>query len=189
MRHQIWIATMIGLALLTTGCATPKGASGEEKRQNILQMRDQALAALYAKEPAAKAEIERSPGYAVFSDTGMALLILGGGHGYGVVVDNASKQNTYMQMRQVSVGAGVGLKDFRVVFVFQDPQAMHKFVNEGWEFGAEAEAGAKSGEKGGQVGQAGTFSSGMKIYQMTESGLVLRAALPLTKYRRYDELN
>jgi hypothetical protein len=41
---------------------------------------------------------------------------------------------------------------------------------------------------GGSVGGA-AYTSGIKIYQMTHAGIEIRAALPLTKYYRYDELN
>lgn len=187
MKKTLLMVLMFGL--VAAGCSKPKGDTGEDKRASLKTMQEDTLARLYAAKPEAKAEINAAPGYAVFSNVGVGLLVLGTGQGYGVAVDNANGKETYMRMAQVSVGLGVGLKDFRAVFVFEDRETMDKFVNKGWQFGGEAEAGASSGEKGGQVGGAASANDKIKIYQFTESGVVLRAAVPLTKYWKYEELN
>jgi lipid-binding SYLF domain-containing protein len=183
------VAGLAAVMLLAGGCATPDGSTGQDKQNAILNMRYDTLNTLFQQQPAARNEIQAAPGYAVFSNVGVSVLILGTGQGYGVVVDNQKKQPTYMKMAQASVGLGIGLKDFRAVFVFRDRETMTRFVDNGWEFGGEAEAGVKSGDKGGEVGGADSFKNGIKVYQMTEAGVVLRAAVPMTKYWRYDELN
>ena len=53
---------------------------------------------------------------------------------------------------------------------------MNKFINEGWEFGANADAAAKAGDKGVAVGGE-VVLDGITIYQLTESGLALRPRL------------
>jgi hypothetical protein len=40
------------------------------------------------------------------------------------VRDNKTGRDTYMKMGEVGVGLGVGIKDFRAVFVFHSPEVM-----------------------------------------------------------------
>jgi lipid-binding SYLF domain-containing protein len=121
--NRILVTLSLALTALV-GCASPKGDTGQAKRESVLGMEKNALAELYAKKPETKAEIANAPGYAVFSDMGMGLLILGSGNGFGVVTDNQTGQKIYMKMVQGSVGLGVGLKDYRTVLVFQDRKTM-----------------------------------------------------------------
>lgn len=93
-----------------------------------------------------------------------------------------------MNMGEAGIGLGLGVKDFRAVFIFHDRETMSSFVNSGWEFGAHADAAAKAGDKGGAVGGE-ILLDGVTIYQMTESGLALQATLKGTKYWKEHELN
>lgn len=201
MKHSLWYRnqhgrstklclTLLSLFVIATvaGCSTPAGTSSSEKRQAILDMKDSTLLELYEAKPHTKKMIKKAAGYAVFSDISVNVIFVSGGNGYGVVVDNSSKEKTYMKMAQVGVGLGLGLKDFRAVFVFHHKDVLRKFIDKGWEFGAHADAAAKSGEKGGAVTGAASFKD-MEIYQFTKSGLALQATIAGTKYWKYHELN
>jgi lipid-binding SYLF domain-containing protein len=52
---------------------------------------------------------------------------------------------------EVQAGLGIGVKKFRVVFVFESESALNAFINSGWEAGGEATAAAKAGDKGGDL--------------------------------------
>ena len=93
-----------------------------------------------------------------------------------------------MKMGEAGVGFGLGVKDFRAVFVFHNRAVMEKFISSGWEFGGQADAAAKAGEKGAAIGGEAVFD-GITIYQMTESGLALQATVKGTKYWKDEELN
>lgn len=75
------------------------------------------------------------PGYAVFSNLGVKILLAGSGSGKGIAVNNKSKKETFMKMLQVQAGLGIGVKKFRVVFVFDNEKALDSFVNAGWQLG------------------------------------------------------
>jgi len=94
-----------------------------------------------------------------------------------------------MNMGLVNVGLGVGIKDFRAVFVFLNRDVMHTFVDKGWEFGGEADVALKSEEKGEAESGAASFKQDIIIYQMTEAGIALKAGLKGQKFWRNDELN
>lgn len=55
---------------------------------------------------------------------------------------------------------------------------MENFINVGWSAGGQADAAAKSGDKGASVvGTALEITPGVRPYQLTESGLALALAL------------
>lgn len=188
MRSSISLLPFV-LAGMSLACATPKGATIEEKREYVLRVRDEALIDLYRERPEVESKIEAAPGYGVFSNIGTQLLVLGTGHGFGVVVDNETSDKTFMRMGQLGLGLGIGVQDFRAVFVFHDPEVLARFVDQGWEFSGEADAAAKSGDKGGAVSGAGSFEEAIEVYQFTKAGLALEASIRGTKYWLDDDLN
>ena len=184
--------TVLGLILAITaaaGCVSPKGATVSEKRASVLTMRDETLADLYARKPELKKRVEGAAGYGSFSNIGTNIIFTTTGSGYGIVVNNKTGEKTYMKMAELGLGLGLGIKDFRAVFVFHNEDVLNKFVNKGWKFGAEADVAAKSGEKGGAVGAAGVSGSAIEVYQLTKTGIALQASIVGTKYWRDKDLN
>lgn len=163
--------------------------STEEKRDDIRDMREEVLTELFDQRPQVREEIDISEGYAVFSNVGVQVLLIGGGGGRGVVRDMKSGKDTFMKMANAGVGLGIGIKDFRTVFVFHDRKALTDFIEKGWDFSGEADAAAKSNSKGGEFGEAAGFSKKVSIYQFTQTGLALQASLKGTKYWRNKKLN
>ena len=187
--HCLSLLGLVGLVLTIVSCATPQGSTIPEKRNAVRQMQQATLAEFYAAKPDMRARLPQAAGYGVFSNRGSGLLLLSTGNGYGIVTDNSTRKETIMRMAQVGVGLGVGMKDYRVVFVFHDPQVLAQFVDQGWDFGAQADAAAKTGEQGGAASEAVSATPGMEIYQFTETGLALRAGLAGTKYWKDADLN
>ena len=119
----------------------------------------------------------------------MKILVAGGGSGKGIAVNNKTKATTYMRMAEVQAGLGFGAKKFQVVWVFETESALNNFVNSGWEFGAQATAAAKTGDKGTAYQGALAVSPGVWIYQMTDKGLALELTAKGTKYYKDSDLN
>ncbi len=174
--------------LILNGCTTTRGASKAEKQQAILEMKNQTLEQLFKIKPHTKAQIFAAPGFAVFSNANINIILASFGGGYGVVKNMGTGQHTYMNMGEVGIGLGLGAKDFRIVMVFDSQQVMDKFVNQGWVFGGQADAAAKASDKGAAVGGEAVFN-GITVYQLTETGLALQATVKGTKYWKSDELN
>ncbi|MDH3900635.1 MAG: YSC84-related protein, partial [Gammaproteobacteria bacterium] len=135
-----------------------------------------------------KSQIASAPGYAVFSNANVNLIFASFSGGQGVVKDNSTGKQTYMKMGEAGIGLGLGVKDFRAVFVFHDRDTLQTFIDSGWQFGGHADAAAKANEKGAAVGGE-VLLDGVTVYQMTESGLALQATLKGTKYWKDTELN
>jgi lipid-binding SYLF domain-containing protein len=174
---------------LLTGFFGPEGENPDEERQTIQKMRQDTLKNLYTYHPAAEQSVANAVGYAVFSNIGINLLLLSTANGYGVAHNNETGKETYMKMWSGGVGIGIGVKDFRGVFVFTTKDAFETFVESGWQAGAQADAAAKSGESGGAADSAIDVGPGVELYQLTENGLALQATIQGTKYWKNDDLN
>ena len=161
----------------------------ENKQKDIRNMAQDTLQRLYKAEPKAESAVAAAAGYAVFSNLGVKILVAGSGTGQGLAVDNKSKRETFMKMLELQAGLGMGVKKFRVVFVFDNEKVFNSFVNSGWQFGGQATAAAKTGDKGGAMAGAVSVSDGVWMYQLTDKGLALEITAKSTKYYKDDALN
>lgn len=185
-RFQLGLLLTV-VSFVLAGCATT-GKSPAEQRQIIRNMATGVLNELYAMKDSVRAEVSGAPGYAVFSNANVNLILASFAGGQGVVKNNRTGKNTYMNMGEVGIGLGAGVKDYRLVFVFHDAATMNGFIEQGWSFGGQADAAVKAGDKGGAVGGE-AIVNGATVYQLTESGLALQATLKGTKYWRDADLN
>jgi lipid-binding SYLF domain-containing protein len=190
MKFIRFLIVLVCLAGVATVAVADDEKDKEKERTEIRQMSHQTLARLYKEEPSAKAAIKKAYGYAVFSNTGIKILFGGSGRGEGVAIRNKDKTETFMKMFEIQAGLGMGVKKFRVIFVFDNQRAFDGFVNSGWEFGGQATAAAKtSPEKGGSMAGAASVSDGVWMYQMTDKGLALEFTGKGTKYSKDEDLN
>ncbi|MDX9911048.1 MAG: hypothetical protein RBS39_04375 [Phycisphaerales bacterium] len=188
VKHAALALALFAPAALVA-CAGPKGDTVAEQQKSVKETRDETLKMFYDHDASLKGKVSKAAGYGVFSNVGVKVIFVSGGGGYGVVHNNKSKKDTYMKMGEAGVGLGLGVKDFRALFIFKDESTLQTFIDKGWEFGAEADAAAKSGDKGGAASGKGDVDSGIEIYQITESGLALSATIGGTKYWKDDKLN
>ncbi len=183
------MASGLVVVMFAAGCAAPRGKSIAEKRSYVEEMRQTTLDSVQATTPEVAAKTRSAPGYAVFSNIGVAWIIGGGGNGYGIVVDNKTGGKTYMRVIRGSLGLGLGVKEYKAVIVFNDSQTLNKFVTSGWEFGGEATAAADTGKTGGNVAASGSATPGLEVYQFTDRGLYLRADIQAAKCYPDKDLN
>jgi lipid-binding SYLF domain-containing protein len=167
----------------------PKGNTISEKKAAVRTMRKDTLNELYRIHPIAKQELKKAKGYAVFSNAGLNLFLLSTGSGWGIAHDNSTGKDVYMKMYSAGVGIGLGVKDFRGIFIFTAKEAYTKFVEEGWQAGGQADAAAKSGEKGGSAETAMDIAPGVKLYQITKNGIAIQATIQGSKYWKDNDLN
>jgi lipid-binding SYLF domain-containing protein len=94
-----------------------------------------------------------------------------------------------MAYGEVSAGVGLGIKTFDLIFVFDDAQAMTSFINKGWEYTGEATAAAKHGDQGAARTEAHSVSPGVRVYQLTSTGLAAELTIKGTRYFKDPKLN
>jgi len=174
------------LAVSFSSAAFAKDAATE--RSDIRKMCDGALNTLYKAKPKLKSVVAKAPGYGCFSSFGVTLIV-GGAGGKGLVHDKATGKDTYMAMAQASAGVEVGIKDYREVVIFHNAEAMHKFVESGWEATAGGGASAAADGSGGTAEKGGTFTDSMTFYPMTKNGLSAGGSVGGRKYWKDKDLN
>lgn len=190
MKFNRFLIALACLLAITSLAAAGEEKDKEKERTAIRQMSQETLARLYKAQPSAKAAVGKAYGYAVFSNTGVKILLGGSGKGKGVAINKQTNAETFMKMLEIQAGLGMGVKKFRVIFVFDNEKAFNGFVNSGWEFGGQASAAAKtSPEKGGSMEGAASVSDGVWMYQLTDKGLALELTGKGTKYSKDDDLN
>ena len=160
--------------LLTVAAVTlsfvATGALAQDKAKMQAEVRakaQQSLNDFYKANPALKAAVQKAPGYAVFSTYGFSFL-LGGAGGKGVVHNNKTKKDTFMELGAASAGLQIGAEEERYLFVFKDAGAMQRFIDSGWVATTEGGAGAGAG-KTSSGGTAGLFTGG-EVYSLTKKG-------------------
>jgi lipid-binding SYLF domain-containing protein len=171
----------------------PAGVPNEGKiiqaRHQVREMAQDALATLYELQPGARQTLESSAGYAVFSTFGIKLFFAGGTTGKGVVVNQLTNRQTFMQMAQVQGGLGFGVNKNRLIFVFANQPALSNFVNQGWEFGAQANLSVMAGGQGGMYSGAISVAPGVYLYQLTDTGLSATLTVSGTRFFKDTSLN
>jgi len=175
--------------LVLLSAFTVLAKSKEEKQAEARKKADATLQKLYKAKPSAQAAVKSAAGYAVFNSGGAKILVAGAGRGSGIAVDKTTQKVTYMKMREIQAGLGMGVKKFSTIFVFETKDALEKFINSGWEFGGQSTAAAKTGDGGGSLQGAVSVSPGVWMYQLTDKGLALELTGKGTKYFKDDELN
>ncbi len=183
--------TLSLICLFTIASCTTTGIGGgnaAERRQSILDMRQNVLTELYSIKPDTRVQIGSAAGYAVFTNANINLILASFGGGVGVVRNNETDDDTFMRMGEVGIGLGAGVKDFRAVFVFHDREALDRFMDVGIAVGGQADAAAKAGDLGAAVGGEAIVDN-VTVYQLTQSGLALQATIKGTRYWRDSQLN
>jgi lipid-binding SYLF domain-containing protein len=158
-----------------------------KKQAEIKKVAQTSLQKFYKARPELKGEIEKAPGYAVFTTYGLSFIV-GGAGGKGIAHDNKTKKDTFMHMAQASAGAQVGIAESETLIVFASQKDLDDFINKGWE--ASGGGSVQAGAKGKSVGPAsGGQGAEAKTYTLTKNGLQVGLAVAGTKFWKDKELN
>lgn len=185
--HTLLAAFGAALALaIAPAFAAPKTKA--EKQDEIRAAASAALEKFYKTEPKIKAEVEKAPGFAVFTSYGLSFVI-GGAGGSGLAHDNKTDHDTFMNMALASAGVQAGITQNDVLLVFKTEAALKHFIDKGWDVGAggAASGGVKSKTAGGGVGE--NFVNDALYYTLTKNGLEIGAAVAGTKFWKEKSLN
>lgn len=185
VRHAGFVPVLVVFALC--GCAS-LGDTPADKRQAVLEMRDDTLARLYREKPGARERIAEAAGWGVFDAASQNLILLQTGGGYGVLT-SATGETTFMKVGGAGVGFGIGLKDYREVIIFRNRSDFDEFRDSGWEASGQAEVTAQAGNRGGSASGKQSIDMDVTTYQMMESGIALQATVGASKYWKWRELN
>src|SRR3954449_752365 len=141
------VASVLVITLLA-GCLASAKDSPAKKREKARKMAATTLEDLYKLQPASEELIRKARGYAVFNNMGTNLFLLSTARGAGLAVNSKTRQDTFMKMISAGAGLGFGVKDYRVIFLFETEGALAKFVDSGWAAETQADAAAKTSKSG-----------------------------------------
>lgn len=158
--------------------------SRAKEKQTIDKNAQKALSRLFKESKKAKELYDNGTGYAVFDSREFAFLIKTG-FGSGVAVNKLNKSRTYMKMASAGANVGGGVKYIQVIFIFPTQKSLNNFINNGWT--ADADASAVGGKDSSQIGM--TLADGTKIYQLVDTGIMLKMSIGGTKYWKDSDLN
>ena len=131
---------MAALAMLSTGCTTTGGASGDPaaQRASIDAAVDSALTRLYPQARGSQELVASSRGMLVFPSFVSAGFIVGGASGQGALRE-AGKTTGYYRMTEASVGLLAGAQSQAVFILFMTQDALSRFeASNGWTAGVDA---------------------------------------------------
>ncbi len=193
------IVVVIAIALLVSSSGAGKASAAEKsdvssveaakKRDALLKIRDDALEDFYATKPEIKEELTKAVGYAVFDASQVNIVLFVGGTGGGVLVENETGKETFMKMRRVGTGPGIGYKSFRQLMIFKDRSLLDQFRTLGADVGASADATMKIGDKGVALAPNVSFNPLLSVYQITDRGVLLQANWGAVAYQPDAGLN
>jgi len=182
------ILTTAAVALSLVACAGTPSSEKEGKQAEVRKATQASLEKFYNAQPKLQSAVENAPGYGIFTTYGISFIV-GGSGGEGLVHNNRTKTDTFMDAAQASAGLQVGAAQTDTLIIFDTQEAMQKFIDKGWVAGggAVAQAGA-SGESVGP-GVGGNVIANAKYYTLTPNGLQAGVAAAGTKYWKSKDLN
>ena len=173
------------LALLTlgllAGCqhTTPQSEEARDNRHDEVQT---ALREMNRADPDLQEFLNKSAGYAMFSDVGKAGFIVGAAVGNGEAYEGGQMVG-YCKIIQGSVGLQAGAQAFDELVVFETRQAMRKFEDEKLEFGANASAIVlKAG-----AAKTASFRDGVAVFVHPKGGAMAELSVSGQKFQ-YEAL-
>jgi lipid-binding SYLF domain-containing protein len=167
---------VIGLLMPLLGC-NPEPKS-DTQRANLRDDSDVTLRRFEREDPSLREFLDKAVGYVVFPSVGKAGFGVGGAYGRGVVYDG-SNTTGFATLTQASLGLQAGAQDFSEIVVFGTREAMNKFKDGKFEFGANAsaviiKAGAASNT---------SFREGVAVFTATKGGAMFELSLSGQKLR------
>jgi lipid-binding SYLF domain-containing protein len=132
-------ASLAAIALLSSGCTTTSGATGDPaaRRQAIDAAADSALSRLYQQAGGSQELVASARGVLIFPTFVSAGFIVGGASGQGVL-RKGGKSTGYYRMTEASVGLLAGAQSQAVFILFMTDGALSRFeASRGWTAGVD----------------------------------------------------
>jgi hypothetical protein len=159
-----------------------------QKRQATIEMAKTGLDALIKQNPKVKEEIEKAPGYAVFSATNINVVLIVLARGEGVLYDKRRKEPVFMQDLKTGEGLGAGYQTQYQIVIFKTTSAIDQFLLtsiDGQKGGVDVDANFSAGS-GGTIR---SFNPDITFYTVGLSGYDLQANYGGTLYLVDQQLN
>jgi lipid-binding SYLF domain-containing protein len=180
-------ASVAALTVLSTGCTTTGGATGDPdaRRRTINADVDNALTRLYREASGSQELVARSAGVLVFPSVVSGGFIVAGSHGQGAL-RKAGKTAGYYTISAASVGLTAGGQSRALFILFMTPDALKRFEqSSGWTAGVDASVTMINvGASGGISTQ--TAQQPVVGFALSNAGLMADVSVNGTRVNRLD---
>jgi len=164
MHSRLLLLTPI-LLLMLQACTSIPVEQRADRRAQIYNEAQDTIEKLIAQDPSIATKLENAAGYFVSQVSAAHVAVLGGGQGIGVLVENQTGDRTYLNVKRFDLGAGLGVRYFRVLMIIED-QAKLADIRNGITFrgvGSNLAAGEKANEALSTVGK------GISVHILSEN--------------------
>ena len=117
------------LLLALQACTSIPIEQRADKRVQIDREAAETIEKLVEQDPAIAAKLESAAGYFVSRVSAAQVAVLGGGQGIGVLVENRTGDRTYMNLKRFDLGAGLGVRYFRVLMIIENQERLEDIRN------------------------------------------------------------
>jgi len=172
-QHRLFrrLLSLLIVLFVIQACTSIPVAQREDKRAQLDQEAAETIAEMLELDPAIGQELEEAAGYFVSRVSAANLAFIGGGQGIGVLVDRQSGDRTYMNVKRFDLGAGLGVRYYRVLLIIEGKDKLEAF-RDGWTFrgvATDMAAGKAGSEATSQAGE------GFSVHILSELGASVAA--------------
>ncbi len=179
------ILLFAGLFFIISGCSSMSALEKDQKRSELDEMAEKAIAGLVKQDPSIQQELDGSLGYAVANMKVTKVPIVGAGGGEGVTLIKETQQRIYFTVGRFDIGGGWGARSYKALLVFETQEVLDKWKDGKWEFqaGAEASAGTASAE-----GSSSGLNQGFTMHVLSDGGASATATARVIRIKVNSEL-
>jgi hypothetical protein len=170
--------------LLMSACATIPVEERASLRRKINTRADNTIAALVEKQPELAGELDTCVGYFVGRVSGVKAPAVGAGIGMGVLFDKVQFTRTYLDIKRLELGLGLGSGVYRTLILFHNHETLEKFRSGTWKTGLSTES--VFGENRSTM--VAIMDDGVSIYVLAETGVALTASARLVMLSVNEDL-
>lgn len=166
---------LFGLGILL---ATATTGSAQKEDKYDPKKADKTIAAFKKKDPGIEKYFDAAHGYVVFPAIGKGAFGVGGAAGKGVVYEGGIPMGG-TNMTQITVGFQFGGQKYSEVIFFEDEESFNHFVENDFEFAAQASAVALSSGASANA----SYKGGVLVFTMAKGGLMYEASVGGQKFK------
>lgn len=162
-----FLVLLVGGLLTLGSCTSIRVDQRDAVRAEIDALAERFAARVASRGAEERDSIQGSLGYFYGRISGAMAALVGGGSGLGVLVDKEAGTRTYMDVRRLDLGLGVGAGRFQVLVVFDRRDVME-------DFGTGTLRGTIGMESAvGELGAAAVLTGdGYRVYSLGETGAI-----------------
>ncbi len=180
MKTSVLKKSMLLSCLFVLSCALSSHAQSKQKIASLKEDAKVAKAEFLEADRRMEDRFKEAYGYVIFPNVGKGGLGVGGAAGNGIVYQGGQEIGM-AKLSQLSIGLQAGGQAYRELILFQDKEALDRFMGNKFEFSAQASAVAVTAGASADA----NYKGGVMVFTMQKGGLMYEASIGGQKFK-YD---